>query len=197
MAWFDIRQNMARMPELARVKRCRQVGWSVDDQKKTMPSGPRPYFLINNIQVAMIQRLEKDLKPLGITPAIGRVLSAVARRPEISSSKLARIFGISPQSIKQTISGMEALGLIERRPSDTDRRVLRVHLTKKGAAIWRKHMVAIEEMYDGVFSGLNQLEMTMLIGLLTKALQAARPGALDYYLTPSETAPTDPAPTIK
>ncbi len=91
--------------------------------KTVLPPAPRPYFLITNLHVAMLQRLEKDLRPLGVTPAAGRVLNAIARRPEISSADLAKMFGISPQSIKQTIATLETGGLIERRAAEADRRV--------------------------------------------------------------------------
>lgn len=152
------------------------------ESDKGLPPAPRPYFLINNLQVAMMQRLEKDLRALGVTPAAGRVLNAIARRPQISSSDLARMFGISPQSIKETISVLENAQLIERFPSETDRRVLRARLTSKGWEVRNKHLDALADMYRDVFRGLNELEMTMLVALLKKALATARPEALEYYI---------------
>lgn len=165
----------------------------MSDTTPALPPAPRPYFLITNLQVAMLQYLERDLKPLGITPAAGRVLNAIARRPEVSGAELARMFGISQQSIKQTMSYLEEKGLIERTPSETDRRFLRVQLTEKGWDVRQKHLASITKMYSDLFGNLTDLEMSMLVGLLKKALESARPVALDYYVDVRKNPPEPPA----
>ena len=103
------------------------------------------------------------------------------------------MFGISQQSIKQTMSYLEEKGLIERTPSETDRRFLRVQLTEKGWDVRQKHLASITKMYSDLFGNLTDLEMSMLVGLLKKALESARPVALDYYVDVRKNPPEPPA----
>ena len=121
------------------------------------------------------------MRPTGLTPAVGRVLNAVATRPHISSSGLARMFGIAPQSIKQSIQLLEQRGLIVRTSPDDDQRVLGVEITEAGRKVRDGQRAALDGMYKDVFSGLDQDEFVQLARLLVKVLANARPSALDYY----------------
>jgi DNA-binding MarR family transcriptional regulator len=142
---------------------------------------PRPFYLITQLNMEMLNRMERDLKPAGITPSVGRVLNAIATRPHISSSELARMFGIAPQSIKQSIQLLEDRKLIRRTPLASDQRVLVAELTEEGWEIRDKRQVALDAMYDDVFADLDPGEMEQLASLLIKVLLRARPSALEYY----------------
>lgn len=141
--------------------------------------GPRLYYLTNQLQLAMIGKLERPLQALGLTPAIGRVLNAIARKPLVSSSALARMLGITPQSIKQSIIALESAGLIERSVSTEDQRVMAAQLTAAGWQVREKQMQAIADMYSDVFTALNGHEMNTLVRLMTKAVTSARPQAME------------------
>jgi DNA-binding MarR family transcriptional regulator len=150
--------------------------------ERSVPSptpGPRLYYLTNQLQLAMVSKLDRPLQALGLTPAIGRVLNAIARKPLISSSALARMLGITPQSIKQSIIALENAGLIERSVSPDDNRVMAAQLTAKGWQVRDKQMQAIADMYSDVFTSLNGHEMNTLVRLMTKAVTAARPQAME------------------
>jgi len=129
----------------------------------------------------ILKRLERDMKASGITPGVGRVLNAIATRPQISASSLARMFGITPQSIKQSVLLLEQRGLIVRTTSRDDQRVLGARLTPKGWDVRRQHQEILLRMYDEVFAGITREEMSELASLLVKVLRHARPTALDYY----------------
>lgn len=141
---------------------------------------PRPYFLINQVQLAMVSQLEKSLRSIGLTPAIGRVLNAIAVRPKISSVALARMLGITPQSIKQSVLALERAGLIERTPLEEDQRVLTAQLTAAGWALREQQIALIDAMYADVFGALTQAEMTGFIDTLVKIVTHARPKAMEY-----------------
>jgi DNA-binding MarR family transcriptional regulator len=160
----------------------------------TPQAQPRPYFLINQLQLAMVTRLEKPLKEIGLSPAVARVLNAIAVRPRLSSSALARMLGMKPQSITQSMLVLEGEGLVERRPSDQDHRAMQVHITPKGWAARERHMAMIQEMYREIFHDLSGREIDTLVELLTKAVTTARPQAMDYfssYVNPTDKPPQD------
>ncbi len=48
------------------------------------------------------------------------------------STKLGPRMGMESTSLSRTLKGMESMGIIERRPSDIDRRSVRVFLTPAG-----------------------------------------------------------------
>lgn len=145
------------------------------------PAYPRPFYLITQLNLEILRRLERDMKPTGVTPSVGRVLNAIATRPHISSSELARMFGIAPQSIKQSIQQLEERGLIVRSASADDQRVLGAEVTPAGRAVRDKQRAALDAMYDEVFASLDPGEFAELARLLVKVLSHARPSALDYY----------------
>lgn len=77
-------------------------------------------------------------------------------------------------SITTAIDRLEKRGLVERRASDSDRRVRVVHLTEAGQDLigrfFEKHLAALEK----ATSGLNSEEKTLLVGLLKKLGKQAK-----------------------
>lgn len=62
----------------------------------------------------------------------GRVLAALRMQSPIPTRDLAFLLDIRQQSLNELLKKLEADGLIERRPSQEDRRVMVVHLTEAG-----------------------------------------------------------------
>ncbi|WP_195539112.1 MarR family winged helix-turn-helix transcriptional regulator [Eubacterium maltosivorans] len=62
----------------------------------------------------------------------GRVLAMLKIQPEISSKDLAYLLGIRQQSLNELLNKLEKKGYVTRMPSETDRRVMLVHLTEQG-----------------------------------------------------------------
>lgn len=65
----------------------------------------------------------------------GAVLGRLDRDGPQSVSDLAKAERMRPQSMAQTVSELEADGLVERRPDPGDRRRALVQLTKHGEAV--------------------------------------------------------------
>ena len=62
----------------------------------------------------------------------GRVLAALRMQSPIPTRELAFLLDIRQQSLNELLKKLEADGLVERRPSEEDRRVMVVHLTQAG-----------------------------------------------------------------
>jgi DNA-binding MarR family transcriptional regulator len=161
--------------------KARAAGGPDGDGRPAAPRYPRPFYLITQLNLEILRRLERDMRPTGLTPAVGRVLNAIATRPHISSSQLARMFGIAPQSIKQSIELLEERGLIVRTASRDDQRVLGAEVTRPGLKVREGQRKALDAMYADVFSALDPEEFAQLARLLVKILRHARPSALEYY----------------
>ena len=62
----------------------------------------------------------------------GRVLAALRMQSPIPTRELAFLLDIRQQSLNELLKKLQADGLVERRPSEEDRRVMVVHLTQAG-----------------------------------------------------------------
>ena len=63
------------------------------------------------------------------------VMGRLARHGRATTADLARAEGMKPQSMGTTISALEEMGMVERRPHPTDGRQVNIGLTAKGAAV--------------------------------------------------------------
>ena len=83
----------------------------------------------------IIGRLVRRMRAEGRIPlAHGAVLGRLDRGGATTVSALATAERVRPQSMAQTVSELEADGLVSRRPDPTDRRQLLVELTDAGHA---------------------------------------------------------------
>ena len=97
----------------------------------------------------------------------GRVLAMLKLQPDIPTRNLSYLLGIRQQSLNEQLMRMERQGYVERRPSETDRRVMVVHLTEAGRAAEQ-----LEDPRMAVLNGLTEEELTTLNDLLEKVLTA-------------------------
>lgn len=109
----------------------------------------------------------------------GRVLALLNLQPEISQRDLAYLLDMRNQSLGELLAKLERNGYVERTPSESDRRVLNVHLTDEG----KKAAKRMEEQLQGVkdpFDSLSEEEQETLLALLGKVSDAleARMGAI-------------------
>jgi DNA-binding MarR family transcriptional regulator len=74
--------------------------------------------------------LEAGLEDLGLSAQEYVILSVFETRPELSSSELARITQVTRQTMHTAVLGLEAAGLLERRPKN--QRVVLVRPTDQG-----------------------------------------------------------------
>lgn len=78
---------------------------------------------------------KRFLGPLGITPAMSRMLSMLARSPEPPRMvDLAQRLEVVPRAVTTVVDALEADGLVRRVPDPASRRVIRVELTAEGSA---------------------------------------------------------------
>ena len=96
----------------------------------------------------------------------GRVLAALQMHSPIPTRELAYLLDIRQQSLNELLQKLQADGLVERRPSPTDRRVMLVHLTEAG-----RDAKLGDEAAD-YLSSLTDEEVASLTALLDKVIAA-------------------------
>lgn len=91
----------------------------------------------------------------------------------MSPSELNRYLTIEGTSISVVIDGIERRGLIQRRRSRADRRVVKVRLTEEGRALLNKIDEQISRLIKEIFGPLNAAERKQLIALCRKIRNAS------------------------
>lgn len=134
--------------------------------------GQRITYLVKRLEMAERARMEEVLRPLGVTLHQYTALSILERREGLSSAQLARRHVVTPQAMHQLIGTMERDRLIERRPDEANRRILRAWLTEHGSRVLRACHRAVDEVEERMLSGLDPAEAAAFGRALERCLEA-------------------------
>jgi DNA-binding MarR family transcriptional regulator len=91
--------------------------------------------LASDLRVVLGQLMRRLRAEHRFSLSHGAVLGRLDREGRRSVSELATAERIRPQSMAQTVSDLEADGLVARRPDPDDRRRAMVELTESGRAV--------------------------------------------------------------
>ncbi len=83
---------------------------------------------------------------------------------------LSNSLQITPAGVTHLLNPLEETGHIERLPDPSDRRIVRVGLTRKGKRATEQLMNAVHEQLGGLVESLGEEDAGTLIRLLTKAI---------------------------
>jgi DNA-binding MarR family transcriptional regulator len=99
----------------------------------------------------------------------GRVLAILKLQPEISQKDLSYLLDMRPQSLGELLSKLEKNGYITREPSETDRRVMNIKLTKEG--LKATESTEQEFSFDKLFECLSEEEQKTMSGFLDRIIK--------------------------
>ncbi|HEY6379136.1 MAG TPA: MarR family winged helix-turn-helix transcriptional regulator, partial [Candidatus Dormibacteraeota bacterium] len=97
------------------------------------------------------------------------LLRRIERGPGRSQQALASDLGVVPSRIVPLLDDLAGAGLIERRPSETDRRTYAVHLTERGGRIMievHRLAAAHSEAMSAGLSPSQRQQLTKLLGIV-------------------------------
>ena len=86
----------------------------------------------------------------------------------ISQRDLAAVLGLDPSQVVLLVDELTSAGLVERRPSPTDRRTRLVAATAKGRKVLQPAAEGAERRVQGQLSALTDDEQEVLRGLLAR-----------------------------
>jgi MarR family transcriptional repressor of emrRAB len=97
-------------------------------------------------------------------------LVSLSAYPGLSVTELGRRVGLTQSAAARMVDGLEADGLVERRPSPLIKRVTTVHPTGAGRRAARRLLAARGSPLTDVVSALDEAEQETLADLLSKLL---------------------------
>ena len=96
------------------------------------------------------------------------IIDRIGRRGEIRMSDISAETGITTASMTVAADKLEAKGLITRARDGTDRRVVKLSLTRKGQAVYRLHSRFHKNMINDFMSDLSGEQESALLSALEK-----------------------------
>lgn len=110
------------------------------------------------------------LREHGLHPGQELVLLQLMEQDHRSQAALLEAVGLDHSTLSRSLSRMEAVGLLRRRPSTTDRRAVVVSLTPKGERLRQPLHAVWAELERTTTSGLSPQE----VEVLTRSLDDVR-----------------------
>jgi DNA-binding MarR family transcriptional regulator len=117
------------------------------------------------VSMGMLVRRLRQLKAEGeLTLPESAALARLDRGGPTTAGALARLEQISPQSMGATVAGLEARGLVERRPDPADGRRSVLTLTEAGQRILRDRRSArTRQLAAALAAGFTATELEQLM----------------------------------
>jgi DNA-binding MarR family transcriptional regulator len=152
---------------------------------------------VMRVQQLLLSRIEDTLKPYGITFAAYEALRLLAfsRRGALPMGKMGDRLMVHPASVTNAISRLEQRGLVERRLSPDDRRVVLATITASGQALVREATAALNQAAFGLpgISPEQAAEVTAVLREIRVATDDLPTGDLSAAAVPAEPVPGDRA----
>ena len=143
-----------------------------------MPSKPAPItmdavyaapgYLFRRMQQIAVALFIEECRAFDLTPVQYAALIAIHTHPGIDATRLSAVIAFDRSTLGSVIERLEAKKLIDRKPSDEDKRVKLLYLTKAGAAILREIMPSVEKAQARILQPLKPSDRKVLLSLLTQ-----------------------------
>ena len=124
----------------------------------------------NSLRFAM----DDAFKPLGITDATWRTLFYLEQIGSgVSQRQLAEVMGIEGPSLVRLLDNLEAKGLIQRQPSEVDRRSKCVVLTAAARDLLVELHKVAARVRNTILADIDEVEIEGCVRVLERMMAAA------------------------
>jgi DNA-binding MarR family transcriptional regulator len=133
--------------------------------------GPGAAFLLAQVGAHGAAKFAERLASVDLLPAHAGIFRILSATPAISQQALATALGTVPSRLVGLIDDLEAQGLVERRPHETDRRSYALHLTEKGQSSLASISRIAREHREDLLAALSEQEQRELTRLLQRVAE--------------------------
>ncbi|MFY9957359.1 MarR family winged helix-turn-helix transcriptional regulator [Bradyrhizobium sp.] len=143
-------------------------------------NAPTLGFLLHEVARLLKRRFERHARGSGLTRSQWQVLAYLSFHEGINQSGLAELLEIEPITLGRIVDKLQALGLVERRPDPSDRRVWLLHLTPAAhPKLTLLHRLGVVTRGEAL-AGLPDTDIEHLL----KTLQALKANLTDACVSP-------------
>jgi DNA-binding MarR family transcriptional regulator len=123
-------------------------------------------FLLAQLGNHAATKFAERLEPLGFAPYHAGIFRILAQNPGASQQDLAKTLNMHASRLVGILDELQQRGLVERRPSERDRRLYALHLSSDGENSLRRIGEAAREHHQALMSGLSAEQQKLLTDLL-------------------------------
>jgi DNA-binding MarR family transcriptional regulator len=134
-----------------------------------------PGYLIRRVNQLLVAHFFEKTSDHNITPVQWVALCATQKTPGMDQITLSRDIAIDTSTVAGVIDRLEARGLIKRAPSDTDKRVKLLFITKKGETLLSKTSPMVIDLQDWLLSPLKPKERKTFLSQLQTLIDSHEP----------------------
>ena len=140
-----------------------------------------PAYLNRRLQMISTALMAETFKDEDLPVSQWAVLTIIDNHPEIDQSHLAGLVSIDKTNTGRLVDQLEAKGLVERRPNDSDRRVWMLRCTPLGNKVRKRLRPRALATQERLLSCLEPAHRELFIDLMSQVVVAnekyIRPGA--------------------
>ncbi len=132
---------------------------------------------LERLHVGLTGLIEERARQAGmeLTRPQAWTLLLLTEHPGASNAELARLSGVSPQTMHPLLLRLDRDGLVTRTPHPTRGRMQSFHITAEGLARVTRGVALAERVIDSALAPLEPEEQELLITLLARCV-AGLPG---------------------
>jgi DNA-binding MarR family transcriptional regulator len=137
-----------------------------------LPLWSRPGYLIRRVHQIHNAMFLEECGRFDLTPVQYGLLTTLAARPDMDQITLAKEVGLDRTNVADVLRRLQRRGLISRRRSPTDRRMMRVRLTSKGAKLTLAMHTAMSRAQARLLEPLPAAEKERFIATLLRLVDS-------------------------
>ncbi len=123
----------------------------------------------------------RHIRSLGLTPPQFDVVATLGNTGGLTCAELSRATLVTKGTLTGVLDRLQTKGLIERRPEASDRRRVRIRLTSRGEAVFRKtfpaHLAHIRPFFERALTRRRAASLSRDLLLLRDSFRGTtRPG---------------------
>jgi DNA-binding MarR family transcriptional regulator len=130
-------------------------------------------YLMHRISNAMVQELERQFEPSGLTNAQWKPLFKLSIGEVSTVAELARVCTLDAGGMTRMLDRLEAKGLCQRERSSEDRRVVKLALTDAGREAAQTIPETLSRVQNAYLAGFSVEEWQTLKSYLRRMLDNA------------------------
>jgi len=135
-----------------------------------MPLWSRPGYLIRRLHQIHHALFFEECKEFDITPVQYGLLTALMHSPDIDQNSLGKELGLDRTNVADVLVRLSKRGLVERRKSEQDKRMVLARLTAEGERITREMQSSMQKAQDRLLEPLMPQERNAFITMLIRLI---------------------------
>ena len=141
------------------------------EKRRTETGPPEVLKLTRRMTMLFRERLEDQLKPLGITFAQLQLLGALIKEPGTSGAQISRYCQVTPQTTHALLAVTEDRGWLRRSPHPENAHTLLATLTPQGRRIFSRGKTIAIRLQDQMLRTLSVSEVSHLEAILMQLIE--------------------------